>query len=897
MPVSSSAASGELHERPSEFDKREFEQAVCVPFEEEVCKHPERPALRTSRVTLTYNELNEAANRIARAIVDRCGEGSQQVAVFASDDAHIISAILGILKSGKTFIVLDPTYPETRNLQLLDHAEVTLVITDTENSEVASRLSGNELLIIQAIPPSASAENLGLAIAPDALACIAYTSGSTGEPKGVLLDQRGLLVWALVCRSDLRILPSDRVCTVAARTSSQFPLNILRTFLSGAVACPFQLREEGLTRLAAWLRDEQVTIYSCTPSVFRTLIQSFSGKQFPSLRVLRLAGEKVLVQDFEIFKRHFALTCTFVNGIGTTETGPFRECLVTHDTQIDGDIMPAGYALWGKELLLLDDEGREVEIGGVGEILVRSDYFSRGYWRRPDLTNAAFSPDPDGSGARIYRTGDLGYLTEDGCLYCVGRKDRQAKIRGNRVELAEVESAVRTIDGVKDAIVTARQNGRGETVLVGYVVPATIPGPSTLALRAALRKMLPEHMVPPVFATLDSVPLNSHGKLDYQALPLPKLDRIYVPPRDAGEELLCKLWEKILDVERVGIRDDFVEIGGDSLSAAQLMTEIESHFGQHIPISALLEARTVEELAGIIRLHSGDKSISPLQVLQKGKDSKTPLFFLHGQFDGWGLYCKTLAPLLGEDQPFYVLHALPPNDDLPLTVEAMAKRYLGFLREARPHGPYMLGGHCNGGLIAFEMAQRLCAEGEDVQLVVLIETATRPRLTRVLNAFHLAARTLRLSESRELDCLFWVYQQSLAMDERSGWQKFGFAFRKFGRFPRFMKSVIGRRQKQLPEEASFEGNDLQDRWTREKIFMHYVRLMVAYLPKFYPRRLVVFRAIETQTSDPTLGWRNLASDVDVQGVPGEHQSCVSAGENLRVFAEQLKSRLDPSPQR
>lgn len=901
VSVSSSSVSGELHKqnpRFSGFDKREIEQAVCARFEEQVRKYPERPALRTHRIALTYKELNQAANRIARAIVQRYGARSQHVAVFASDDAHIIPAIIGILKAGKVFILLDPRHPQARNFQLLNHAEATLVITDAENSEDAFRLCGNEEpLIIQAIPPSISVENLALAISPDAPACIVYTSGSTGEPKGVLVNQRTLLVWALVFGRETGNTPSDRVCTVAAHTSAHFLLSTLRTLLNGALACPFQFREDGPKRLAAWLHDEQITVYSSTPSIFRTLVQSLSNERFPSLRLLRLGGERASVQDFELFKRHFAPTCRFVNGIGATEVGPFRECFVTHDALINEKVMPAGYPLWGKDLLLLDDEGQEVETGRVGEIAIRSHYLATSYWRQPDLTRAAFSPDPAGSGARIYRTGDLGRLTDDGCLYCLGRKDRQVKIRGNRVELAEVEATLRTVDGVRDAVVTARQNGRGEPVLVGYVVPVTIPGPSTLALRDALRKLLPEHMVPPIFVALDSLPVNSNGKVDYQALPTPKMGRVYIPPRDAGEELLCKLWEEILGIERVGIRDDFMEIGGDSLSAARLMTEIELHFGQRVPISALLDTRTVEELAGIIRLHSGDKSISPLQRLQVGDDSKTPFFFLHGQFNGWGLYCQTLAPLLGQDQPFYVLHPLSPNNDLPLTVESMAKRYLDFLRDARPHGPYVLGGHCNGGLIALEMAQLLRAEGEDVQLVVVIQTAALERRFKPLRkALHLAARALKLSESCELECFFWLHEQSIALDELSGSQKFRFVLRKFRWLPRITQSLIRRLRKELSEQASPVrpgGTDLRGAWTTERISMHYAHLLRAYLPRFYPGRLVVFSAIERRTDDPALGWRNLASAVDVHTVPGDHQSCLSVVENIRVFAERLKSCLNP----
>lgn len=880
------------------FDKREIEQAVCARFEEQVRKYPERPALRTHRTALTYRELNQAANRIAREIVQRCGKGSQHIAILASDDAHTIAAIIGILKAGKVFVLLDRDHPQTRNLQLLNHVDATLIITDVENSEIASHLSEREVLVIETIPATISDENIGLAISADAPACIVYTSGSTGEPKGVLQSQRNLLVWGLVYGHGVRLSASDRVCMVSARTSSQSLVITLSALLNGAAACPFQFRKEGPKGLSAWLHDERITIYHSSPSIFRALVQSLSREEpFRDLRILRLGGETVSLHDFELFERYFSATCSFVASFGATEVGPFREFFANHGTAIDEKMIPAGYPTWGKDVLLLDDEGREVETGRVGEIAIRSHYLAASYWRRPDLTRAAFIPDPAGSGARIYRTGDLGRLTDDGCLYCLGRKDRQVKIRGNRVELAEVEDALRKVDGVRDAVVIARQNNRDETTLVGYVVPATIPGPSTLALRGALGKLLPEHMVPPVFVALDSIPVNSHGKVDYQALPEPTAGSVYCPPRNAEEEFLCRLWQEILSIERVGINDDFVEIGGDSLSAACLMTEIELRLGRRVPISTLLNTRTVEELARVIVLHSDTQSFSPLERLQPGDESKTPFFFLHGQFSGWGLYCRTLAPLLGHDQPFYVLHPLPPGDDLPLSVESMAERYLHFLREAQPHGPYLLGGHCNGGLIALEMAQQLRAQGEQVRLAVLVETvALEPGLRPLRRILHLAARGLNLSQRRELECSYGLYRQFMVFEELSRWQKIRLLFRNFGRVRRVVQSSIRRLWHRSDDGSSEQAaeNDLGRGWTGERIRLHYLYLIKGYLPRLYPGRIAVFHASDEKrrTHDPALGWRDLALAVDTYAIPGDHHSCISLVENIRIFAERLRSCLD-----
>jgi len=882
-------------------EKKDLEQPLCVRFEEQVRKYPNCYAVRTHDVSLTYRALNQKANRIARAIVKRCGTAQQQVAHLVTDDAQSIATTLGILKAGKIYVAIDPCHPHARNLQLLNHAEAALVVTDSENLEAARALSGaGEPLNIDAIHSCVSAENLGLAIPPEGLAGILYTSGSTGQPKGVLHSQRNLLRWGLSYGYGLRISPADRVCMISARTSGQSMVGILGALLNGASACPFRIREEGPGLLSSWLIEQEITIFHSSPSIFRSFVQTLSGQErFPRLRVLRLGGEMVSVQDLELYKRHFSRNCVFVNSSGATEVGPFREFFADHDTAISGNVMPSGYPAWGWDVLLLNDEGRAVEAGCVGEIAVRSDYLALSYWRQPGLTDAAFLPDPTGSGSRIYRTGDLGRMSTDGCLYFLGRKDHQVKIRGNRVELQEVEMSLRTIQGVQDTVVTVRRNDQGEPFLVAYVVATTKPGPSAASLRTALRRLLPEYMVPPLFVMLDSLPMTSHGKVDREALPEPTLKRTYVSPRNAVETLICELWEQILGVRPIGIRDDFLELGGNSLLAARLMTHIELHFGRPIPRSTWLAATTVEELARIIPEQPDGPLASPLVQMQVGDPSRKPFFFLHGQFNGWGLYCKALVPLLGQEQPFYVLHPLQPGDDLPATVELMAKRYLRVLRDAQPHGPYLLGGYCNSGLIAFEMAQELRAQGEKVELLVLIESLARNYEFKAHRKLvSKAARLLKLSPTDELECFIRLCRVSTRLRGLSSSQKAKFLLRKARALPgvaRSVKRLLWQRSRPNAAPLHLESATAPpDGRSQAKLDAHYRRLICAYLPRPYPGRLTVFRARDEKhlTDDPTLGWHSLAQDVDPHMIPGDHHGCITLAENLSVLAEHLKTCLD-----
>jgi len=885
----------------SPFEKKDLDQSVCARFEEQARTYPNGTAVRTPSVTLTYNALNQQANRIARAIVNQCGTEQTQVAHLVTDDAQSIAAILGILKAGKIFVTLDTRHPHARNLQVLNAADAALVITDDHNLEAARELAGaRELLNIDAISSNVPDKNLGLPIPPDALACIFFTSGSTGQPKGVLHSQRNLLAWALSYGRSNRISPADRICVISAGTSAQSMANIFSALLSGASACPFRIGEHGPGPLASWLIEEEITIYHSSPSVFRSLVQSLSGREeFPRLRVLRLGGEIVSVADFEIYKKHFSSNCIFLSSFGATETGTFREFFANHNTTIGGSVVPSGYAAWGTDVLILDDEGRPSSAGSVGEIAVRSDYLALSYWRQPDLTRKVFLPDPAGSSARIYRTGDLGRLSPDGCLHCLGRKDRQVKIRGNRVELADVETSLRTIEGVRDTALKVQRNNQGGPCIVAYV--AAGPGPSAESLRAALRKLLPDYMVPSIFVMLDSIPMTSHGKVDGEALPEPKVERVYVPPRNAAESLMCVLWQQVLGVRSVGIRDGFLELGGNSLLAARLMNHIELHFGRRIPLSTLLSATTVEELARIIPERPDTELTSPLVRMQAGCTSRHPFFFLHGQFSGWGLYCKAMAPFLGEEQPFYVFHPLAERGhDLPATVELMAKRYVQVLREAQPHGPYLLGGYCNAGLIAFEMAQQLRAQGEKVELLVLVETLARNREFRQHRTLvSIAAKLLGMKPADELE--YFVRLCKLSTDFRAlpSSERTRFIARSVGAFPRVASSAMRRLlcRRFRSNGASSHSQDIaasSNIWGEEEVSTHYRRLVYGYVPRPYAGRLTIFRAEgeKHSTDDPAMGWRSLAQKVDSHSIPGDHLGCISLAENLPIFAEHLKSCLD-----
>ena len=529
-----------------EFPQEAIEQSIPARFEQQVHQYADCLAVKAKEQALTYAELNAAANRVAHAILARRGEGQEPVALLFAKGVSLIVAILGVLKAGKT-------------------------------------------------------DNPDLALSPDALSSLIYTSGSSGQPKGVVEKQRNVLHVIMTQTNEYHICAQDRLTFLGSRGG-----DIYRALLNGAALYPVEIKQEGLANLAHWLIQEGITIYNSVVSAFRHFCDTLSGdEKFPQLRLIKLIGEPVYRRDVEFYKKYFAPDCIFVNSLGTTEAGHFRHYFVDQETQITGSLVPVGYAVEGNEVLLLDNDGQEVGFNHIGEITVKSRYLSLGYWRRPDLTQAAFRPAAAGGEERLYRTGDLGYMLPDGCLIHLGREDLQVKIRGNRVEIAEIEMALLALDTVKEAVVVAREDVPGDLRLVAYIVPAGTPVPTIDMLRRAVAEKLPDYMVPAAFVMMDALPLIGIGKVDRQALPAPGRVRPALPnplvaPRTHCETELIRIWSEGLDLDQVGIYDNFLELGGHSLLATRIISRVRDAFHVDVPLPALLEAPTVADMAVVI---------------------------------------------------------------------------------------------------------------------------------------------------------------------------------------------------------------------------------------------------------------------------------------------------------
>jgi acyl-coenzyme A synthetase/AMP-(fatty) acid ligase/acyl carrier protein len=399
--------------------------------------------------------------------------------------------------------------------------------------------------------------------------------------------------------------------------------DIFSALLNGASLYPIDVQEEGIAHLAGWLIREGITIYHSVATLFRQFVGTLTGAEaFPSLRLIRLQGEPVQWSDVALFQKQFGPGCIFVNSYAITETSLIAQYFIDKDTPIDEGRLPVGLPQEDLEPLLLDEDGQEVPPGDAGEIGVRSRYLASGYWRNPDLTRARFLPDPQDSDSRLYLSGDLGRLLPNGLLLHLGRKDFQVKIRGHRIEPGEIEAALLDLGLVQDAVVVAREEEPGENRLIAYVVPARRgdeAAPLTVsAVRRGLASRLPEAMIPAAFVLMETLPRTVTGKVDRRALPAPSsarptLDTPFAAPRTPIEEIVAGIWNEVLGLQPVGIYDPFLELGGDSLRAGQVVSRTLQAFGVQLPGRAFLETPTVADMAVLIirslAEHTGEEGL------------------------------------------------------------------------------------------------------------------------------------------------------------------------------------------------------------------------------------------------------------------------------------------------
>jgi amino acid adenylation domain-containing protein len=582
-------------------------------FEEAANRFTDRIALKRGAATLTYAALNRAANRLAHAILRARGEGQEPLALLVDQGFGAVVGILGILKAGKFYVPLDKGHPPARLATILEDAGAPLVIADQRNLTFAENLADgrSQCLNLDTQDSDLSEQNPDLSLGPDAYLNIMYTSGSTGKPKGALQIQRNLLhaVYAGFEYSPRSC--EDRFLLLTSYSFGASAAMIFSTLLTGGLLVIANLKEDGIDRLPELLIQEQITHFHAVPTVFRHLLGSLKpGQQIPFVRHIALGGEAVYRKDLEWFKQHFSEGCKLRVGLGTTENYLATQYMMDHGSEVPGPIVPVGYPVHGFKISILDPDGKALPAGEVGQIAIQSRFLAPGYWRLPELTRSVYLPDPSGGDERIHLTGDLGKLSADGCLEHIGRKDLQVKVRGHRVEPVEVEAALLEQPWVREVVVIGWEKDPGETSLVAYFIPADSSPVSISSLRADLRNQLPDYMVPSYFVPLERFPVLPFGKVDLRALPRPEEVREAPEPTSAGSHApfvrsIALIFGEVLGLKAVGAGQNLFELGGNSLSAAQIVTRIREELQVELSVTDLVEAPTVSGLAARIAQHAG----------------------------------------------------------------------------------------------------------------------------------------------------------------------------------------------------------------------------------------------------------------------------------------------------
>ena len=591
------------------FPRAEIEGSVVARFERQVGRYPDGLAVKAPGRQLTYAELDAAANRVANALLARRGTGAEPIALLVPKTAALVVGVLGVLKAGKIYVLLDPAQPAARLAHVLRDCGADFVLVDAGCLAMAAELgSVARVAGIGELEREGAAGDPGVRVDADDLAYVLYTSGSTGAPKGIAESHRNVLHYIMTETNDLRLCAEDRLTFLASQGRDVF-----RALLNGGAVLPVDVKQRGLAGLADLIAHEGITIYNSVASTFREFASGLGGERFPRLRLIKVMGEALYPRDVELYRRHFAPPCVLINWYGPNEVGIVTRYFIDHDTAVAGATVPVGHAVPDKLVRLRAEDGGAAAPGALGEITVASAYLSPGYWRAPELTAAAFRPDAGAAGSRVYRTGDIGVMSADGCLTVLGRVDHQVKVRGFRVEIAEVEAALLALETVREAVVVRRDDGPAHDPrrLVAYVVPARRPGPTVSELRAALAVTLPDYMVPTAFVEMERLPVIGIGKVDRQRLPAPgrarpALAEPYAAPRTPVEHELARIWADVLDLDAVGVDDLFVDLGGHSLLAAKIASQVQAAFGVEVSAVRLLAAPTVASMGGVVVQHLAD---------------------------------------------------------------------------------------------------------------------------------------------------------------------------------------------------------------------------------------------------------------------------------------------------
>lgn len=861
------------------------EQCLHYLVAAQAARTPDALAVVFENQSLTYRELDARANCLAQYLQRHGVTPDTRVGICIERSLNLLVAVLGVLKAGGAYLPLEPNTPPARLRFMLNEANAKLLITSwqitTSSERALDEMAGGipRILIdadwelIAQAPGAPETETLPTRVTPEHLAYVIYTSGTTGQPKGVMIEHHSLVNHATFCQRYYELTAQDRVLQFTPLAFDFAAEEIFPAWLSGACVV---LRPERAalapTEFLEFVTRHRLTVLELPTAFWHTLVQAMDefDLALPAcVRLVAVGGEKVDAPAFAKWRARVGTAVRWVNTYGPTETTIIVATFEPGAHETNPADIPIGRPIANTQLLILDSQLDLVPRGVTGELYVGGEPVGRGYIHQPALTAQKFIPHPHAGGARLYRTGDRARYRADGQIEFKGRRDAQVKLRGFRIELGEIQAALAAHPLVQQCAVVLHETP-GNKRLVAYVA-ARKESLGAHELRAWLSARLPEYMLPGAFIFLASLPLTPFGKVDRAALPLPPDASVVstspVAARDELESALVSIWQRLLKVEPLSVTDNFFEVGGHSLAAIALFSEIKRTLDKELPVATLFQAPTIEQLARVLREPAARGEWNPLVAIQ-AHGARPPFICVHG-FGGGVIGYTQLARLLGPEQPFWGLQARGQSeqDEPDATIEAMAARYVEAIQAHQPHGPYYLGGYCYGGTVAFEIAHQLRARGETVAFLGIFED---PAPKSGYRRFRLTPATTRGFVKNLPN---WT-QDYFQLDWSQKWR----------RVERELKQrTYQRRMLRAPREENIPPVDLRDvlddvapiPLKHQKLIQIHIAAMVRYQPKPYRGRVTVFRTRRQPlfcSHDPFLGWKELASDVEVRLVEGSHHN-------------------------
>jgi len=716
-------------------------------FEEQVAKTPDSIAAVFGNQKLSYSDLNKKANKLARYLKATGMQERVFVAVILKRSLHMIISILGILKAGGAYVPIAPSYPADR-IQYILKNNCSLAIVDN-NTLMRSRMIAKELVNVVSLDDDEpmivkeADNNLTSTITSDGLVYVLYTSGTTDKPKGVQISHRSLVNHMCWMTEKFQF---DKKDIVLQKTPFTFDASVWELFMpiliGGTLIFASQYAHTSPPDMISEIQKHKVTTLQLVPSILRELLKLDELKDCNSLRQIFSGGEllssEIKQQFFNLFKN-----IKLHNLYGPTEATIEVTSHTCINSKEDIALNIIGKPINNTKVYILDRNLEIVPIGVSGELYIGGDCLSAGYVNSIELTHEKFIPDKFSSdkSAKLYRTGDLARWLPDGNIEIIGRADNQVKIRGFRIEITEIENNILLHSAIKQCAVVAKKDSLGFDFLVAYLESdnkeKAVNGD---IVKDFLQQKLPKYMIPSMFIFLEYIPLTFHGKVDRKQLPSPDICQIrqshdYIEPSTTDEIKIAEVWKEILEINRIGVEDDFFSLGGHSLSVLQLLTRIENVFNVKISMKDFINNSTISKLSKFItnikksnNKHTAKKLniiksefTSPIVPLKK-KGSRLPLFLIH-PVGGTIFWYISLAKFLDAGRPIYAIQdpGLIHKDIKLQSIEDMATFYLKFIKEIQPHGPYLIGGASFGSTVAIEIANQLRASNENTIFIPLLD--------------------------------------------------------------------------------------------------------------------------------------------------------------------------------